>query len=260
MREATILAQSGTVDQRDRILSILRARNRFVGVLRFAVPALGAVVFGGLMLQLFLGSLGDDFGFSNVSIDRNNLVVDTPSYSSMGADGSTYHVQAKSARSALDRTDIIHLSKAELTISRPSGAVITASAEEAVLETSGQEVKVAGVTHIAGSDGMKGSLVGLSADFATETAIGEGAVDITFSNGATLTAASMSYDGASSTWRFSRATLTVQLAAADAEAIDPDPPVGGQSTGRDLPRFTNETPAMTAPQPAGRRPTSEGDP
>ena len=89
-----------------------RGRNRLVGVLRFAVPAFGGVVFGGLMLQLFLASLGEDFGFSNVSIDRDNLVVDTPSYASMGADGSSYQVQAESARSALDRTDIIHLTKA----------------------------------------------------------------------------------------------------------------------------------------------------
>lgn len=204
-----ILAQSGTADQRDRIFSTLRARNRFVGALRFAVPVVGVIAFGGLMLQLFLASLGEDFGFSNISIDRNNLVVDTPSYNSMGADGSSYHVQAESARAALDRTDVIELTGVALTTRRPAGAVITASADHARLETSDQRVTVEGATQIADSNGMKGKLLDIIADFAAETVTGSGAVDITFSNGATLTAASMSYDGKNSTWSFSRATLTV---------------------------------------------------
>ncbi len=255
-----ILAQSGTADQRDRIFSTLHARNRFVGVLRLAVPALGGVVFGGLMLQLFFASLVEDFGFSNVSIDRNNLVVDTPSYSSMGADGSLYRVQAETARSALDRTDIIHLTGARLTISRPSGTVITASAEEAVLETSGQKVKVAGATRIADSEGMKGTVVGIVADFATETAAGDGAVDITFSNGATLTAASMSYDGQTSTWSFSRATLTFQSTPGEAEAIDAEPLGDSQATSQRLPRFTYDAPPILAPEPAGPRPNGQETP
>lgn len=258
--EVNILAQSGTADQRDRIFATLRVRNRLVGVLRFAVPTFGGVVFGGLMLQLFFASLGEDFGFSNVSIDRNNLVVDTPSYASMGADGSSYQVQAESARSALDRTDIIHLTKAKLTISRPGGAVITASAEEALLDTSGQTVRVAGVTRIADSKGTKGTLVGMSANFATETAVGDGAVDITFSNGATLTAASMSYDGTTSTWKFSRATLTLQSTPGETETIDAGPRLDSRSSSQDLPRFTSEKPVVPAPEPAGRRPIAEERP
>lgn len=211
-------AQSGTVDQRSRIFATLGLRNRFVQVLRFAVPAFGIAVLGGLILQLYLASLGEDFGFSNISIDRNKLVVETPSYSSMGADGSSYQVAAESARSALDRTDIIDMTRPVLTITRPQGAVITARADEARLETTGQKVTVDGATRIADSEGMKGTILGLVADFAAEAMVGNGAVDITFANGATLKAASMSYDGRSATWSFSRATLTLKSMPGDAGA------------------------------------------
>lgn len=227
-------------------------------MLRFAVPALGVVVFGGLMLRLFLVNLGDGFGFSNVSIDRNNLVVETPSYTSMGADGSSYQVQAVSARSALGRTDIIQMTEAVLTISKPNGVVITASADEAQLETAGQKVTVEGVTRIADSQGMKGTLVGILADFATETVTGSGAVDLTFSNGATLQAAGMSYDGKSSTWSFTQATLVLQSTpgerAGDAGLFDA-PPVDGA-----LPSISDEGAALPAPTPAGRRPEAGGNP
>lgn len=178
-------------------------------MLRFAVPAFGIVVFGGLMLQLFLVNLGDQFGFSSISIDRDNLVVDNPSYSSTGADGSSYQVKAASARSALGRTDIIELTGAVLTVTRPSGIAITAAADAARLETGSQTVTVDTVTHIADSEGMYGTLAGLSADFGAETVDAGGAVDITFSSGATLQAESLSFDGKRAIWRFTRATLTV---------------------------------------------------
>jgi len=257
------LARSETLDQRSHIFSTLAARNRFVGVLRLAVPAAGVVILGGLVLQLFLASLGDDFGFSNISIDRNNLVVDTPSYSSMGVDGSSYQVEAASAKSALDRTDIIDLTRAVLTITKTGGATITASADAARLETSGQLVTVDGVTRIADSEGMKGTIVGIFANMAAETMVGKGDVDITFSNGTTLRADSMSFDGARSTWSFSRATLTLPSTPGEGEA-GPAATVVSQPAGEvavaDQDEVTNSiavAPAIVAPQPMARRPLAQ---
>ncbi|MHB1103217.1 MAG: hypothetical protein ACYC0C_10690 [Devosia sp.] len=258
----SILARSETLDQRNRIFSTLAARNRFVEVLRFAVPAAGVVIFGGLVLQLFFASLGDDFGFSSISIDRNNLVVDTPSYSSMGADGSSYQVEAASAKSALDRTDIIDLNMVVLTIKKTKGATITARADAARLETTSQLVTVDGVTRIADSKGMKGTIVGIFANMAAETMVGKGGVDITFSNGATLKAASMSYDGASSTWQFARATLTLPSTPGEDEAKRAGAVVS-QSAGQAAEDITGEVtgrPALVAPRPMARRPLAQEKP
>ncbi len=178
-------------------------------MLRFAVPAFGVVVFGGLVLQLFLVNLGDQFGFSSIAVDRTHLVVDTPSYSSMGADGSWYRVEAAAARAALERTNVIELREAVVTVTRPDGSVLSASADTAELETGGQTVTVAGITRLADSEGMRGSVEGLRADFAAEAATGSGPVDVTFPQGARLTADAMSYDAASAIWHFSRATLVL---------------------------------------------------
>lgn len=259
----SILARSETLDQRNRIFSTLAARNRLVGVLRLAVPAAGVIIPGGLVLQLFIAGLGDDFGFSNISIDRNNLVVETPSYSSMGADGSSYQVEAASARSALDHTDIIDLTQAVLTIKKAKGATITARADAARIETTGQLVTVDGVTRIADSKGMKGTIVGIFANMAAETMVGKGDVDITFSNGATLKAASMSYDGATSTWSFTRATLTLPSTPGEGKARKAAAIVNrpsGQVAEEDQEDVTGgiaAAPVLVAPQPMARRPLAQ---
>lgn len=249
------LARSETIEQRSRIFAGLAVRNRVIGVLRFAVPAAGIVIFFGLVLQLFLASLGDEFGFSNISVDRNNLIVDTPSYSSMGADGSSYQVQAASAKSALDRTDIIDLSMAVLTIKKTKGATITASADAARLETTSQLVTVDGATRIADSEGMEGTIVGIFADMAAETMVGKGDVDLTFANGATLKAGSMSYDGAVSTWRFARATLTLPSTPGEDEA---------KKAGAMASKAADPGPELVtrgvAPQPRARRPMAQEKP
>lgn len=240
------LAQSGTVQQRSRIFAALVVRNRIIEVLRYAVPALGIVTSGGFVLQLYLGSLGHDFGFSDISIDRNNLVVDTPSYSSVGVDGSFYRIEAVSARSALDRTDIIDLSQPVLTLRKAEGNAITVEADTARVETTSQQVTVEGITRLSDSVGMNGTIVGFSANLAAETAVGKGPVDITFSNGATLTAASMSYDGASATWRFQRAILTLPSTPGDDQS-------GKEQTDQEAAADRSMAPvAPGAPRPAAR--------
>lgn len=246
------LAPPESIERRDRIFSALAVRNRVVGAMRLAVPAVGIVILGGLVLELFIASLGDDFGFSNVSIDRNNLVVDTPSYSSMGADGSSYQVEAASAKSALDRTDIIDLTGAVLTIKKTMGATIVARADAARIETVGQLVTVEGVTRIADSKGMKGTIVGVFANMEAETMVGQGDVDITFSNGTTLEAAGMAYDGPSSTWRFSRATLTLPSTPGEDKVKEAAAAAGQVPAG--MSAEVTLRPALVAPRPMARRP------
>lgn len=240
------LAQSGTIQQRSRIFAALVARNRVVEALRYAVPALGIVIFGGFALQLYLGSLGHDFGFSDISIDRNNLVVDTPSYSSVGTDGSFYGIEAASARTALDRIDIIDLNLPVLTLRKAEGNAITVKADAARVETTSQKVTVEGITRLSDSTGMSGTIVGISANLAAETMVGEGPVDITFANGATLTAASMSYDGTSATWGFQRAVLTLPSTPGENQSGS------GQSDGQAPAGPAAAPTALGAPRPVAR--------
>jgi hypothetical protein len=77
----------------------------------------------------------EDFGFSNISIDRNNPVVDT-SYSSMGATAAPTS-EVAFARSAPD--DRHHRSHpGDPDHKKSKGATITARADAARIETTGR--------------------------------------------------------------------------------------------------------------------------
>src|ERR1051325_6342177 len=124
-----MLASAQDAGVRARVYAGLEQRNRLVGILRIGLPALGLLVLAGLVLQILVASLLDQFGISNVRIDRENLVVDTPSYSSMTADGTMYSVASQSAQAALGDTDLLHLNKAALTVTKPDGSWLKADAE-----------------------------------------------------------------------------------------------------------------------------------
>lgn len=200
-------ARAETAAQRIRILDGLRRRNRLVGVLRLGVPALGVVVLGGLVLPVMLARLVPDFGFANIAINRDMLVVQDPSYNGMTADGTGYAVAASSARSPIGRTDRIELTDAVLTVRRPASGDMTARAAFAHLATGTQVVQVDGIMHVAEEGGAHGTLQDVTASLAEEMLWAAGAVELAFANGATLESDAMTYDGAARTWTFEGATL-----------------------------------------------------
>ena len=214
------LARTETAEQRAAIFAALHRRNRLVRVLRIGLPAIGVVILLGLMLQIYVGSLMPDLGFANVTIDRENLVVEAPVYAGTGTDGTTYAVSAASARTAFGRFDVIGLTDAVFTMVQGRDATrFTARAAAARLQMTDQTVVVDGTAHVEGSDGMHGTLLDATLDVDAETLQSAGAVDLTFSTGANIKAANMHYDGTTRRWRFERAV--VDLPATPGEAAAP---------------------------------------
>jgi lipopolysaccharide export system protein LptC len=203
----SIAARTETAEQRAAIYARLEQRNRLVGILRFGLPTIGGIILAGLLVQLYIGSLVPDFGFANIAIDRDNLVVETPSYSGVGADGTVYTVGARSARAAIGDTDLIHLTGASFNLRQPSGASFSAEAEAARLRLSEQTVTVDGKTNVVGSNGMTGTVEAAEVKVATEQMRSTGPADLTFAGGSTLHARTMSYDGKAQVWRFNDVTL-----------------------------------------------------
>ncbi|HEY9010878.1 MAG TPA: hypothetical protein VIN06_07650 [Devosia sp.] len=204
-----MLASAQDAEQRSRIYEGLMQRNRLVAMLRIGLPVLGIVVLLGLVLQIFIASLLDQFGIANISIDRDNLVVETPSYSSMTADGTQYAVASKGARASLGDTDLLHLTGAELTVTKPSGMWIKASADEAEMRLSTQSVYVPQAMEIGDSRGTEGTIYGVHADMSSENMVSDGAARIRYHNGTTLDAESMAYDAKRQVWQFNQVTLIV---------------------------------------------------
>jgi len=200
-------ARTETAEQRSAIYASLTNRNRLVSVLRFGLPAIGAIILAGLAVQLYIGSLVPDFGFANISLDRDNLVVDTPSYSGVGAGGTLYRVEAASARAALGNTDLIHMNGARFSMTQPGGTAFIADADTAQLHLSAQRVSVTGETRISGDSGLSGTIVDARINIEAQSLVSDGPANLVFSNGTTLTADTMAYEAETEVWTFNGVTL-----------------------------------------------------
>ncbi|MBK8084944.1 MAG: hypothetical protein IPK28_14595 [Devosia sp.] len=206
-----MLAPAATTDDgRDRLYRGLVRRNRVVAALRIGVPALGAAVLAVLVVQIAIDNLRDQFGFSNLRIDRDHLVIDTPALNSVGSDGTLYALTAADARVAISAAEMIELTDAAFTMTPPLvGPSYTALAAVARLDTRAQQLFVDDDMRISGSDGMTGTLTGVFADFIVNAMRAAGPVALTLADGSTVEAESMTYDGRSQLFSFRKATVTL---------------------------------------------------
>jgi hypothetical protein len=215
------IVRTDTAEQRSAIYATLTQRNRLVGILRIGVPAVGVVLILGLLLQIWIANLVPDFGFANVTIDRDNLVVEAPAYEGTGVDGSRYAMSAESARAAIGNPDLINLTGAAFTLFQIDGNAFNARAEKASLRISDQLVIADGPTRVEGDSGVSGTVDDATVDILGERLVA-GQADLSFAGGTTLKADTMSYDGKSKTWTFSNATLRFNTTPG-AAAYSPEP-------------------------------------
>jgi lipopolysaccharide export system protein LptC len=197
----SIDAGTDTAEKRRAIYASLTARNRVVAILRIGLPALGALIFAGLVLQLYFGSMVPDFGFANVRIDRENLVFEAPSYAGTGSDGTAYELAAESARAGLSNADIVHLRGASVSMRKPDGSAFAAFAPTAQLSIASQVVTVGGM-ELSSNGGLSGTLGEAVIDVLHETLTAPGGAELIFGDGTGLRADAMTYDGATGMWTF----------------------------------------------------------
>ena len=203
-------AAAGGYENRSALYRRLMRRNRVVGLLRLVVPAGGvllALLFG---VQIYIGGLARDFSVGGISIDRDNLVVATPRYNGVTADGGRYAVVADTARVAIADAELIELDAPRMSLMRSLGAAeMTAEAARARFHATRQHIDIPGLTHVADAAGMNGTLTDAEVDFVGQTLDSRGPVSITLASGLIVEGASLSYDGSAGTWAFERATVTL---------------------------------------------------
>lgn len=212
-----IAARTDTAEQRSAIYARLTHRNRLVAVLRIGLPIIGGIILVGFVLRLYLGSLVPDFGFANVTIDRDNLVVEAPSYGSVSEDGTVYQLGAAKARAAIGDTDLIYLTGANFSLEQPGGDTFAAVAENAQLRLSEQLVVVEGATDITSSSGITGRIQDAEVEIGAERVRKAGEADLTFSDGTRLQAATMSFEGKKQLWHFTGVTLSIGQTPGEAD-------------------------------------------
>ena len=90
-------ARAETSEQRLSIYRGLVARNRLISLLRLALPVAGLAAFGWFAVHILLASLGGAFSIGSISFSGGSVIVDTPSYSGIMANGNVYKVSAEAA-------------------------------------------------------------------------------------------------------------------------------------------------------------------
>lgn len=203
-------ARADTAEHRTALYRRFSARNRWIGVLRIAVPVGAALAMMVPVAQVLIASLRVDFSIGRLGITRDALVIDAPDYSGVAANGIAYRVMAGSARAGLTSLGRIGLSDAQLQLRRLDGVELFANAVEADLDTGDQVVIVPGTARVGDSTGADGSMERVRFNWDTMILEAEGPVDFTFGDGSHLAAQTLHYDANSQVWTFRKATLTVR--------------------------------------------------
>ena len=201
-------AQTLTDPARRRQLhkSLLR-RNRFIDLLRLLVPALGVIILVGLLVQIYIAKVRQDFGVSNIRLEQDRLLIDTPRYEGVTENGTSYSVVAKTASTQLTQSDIIRLDTVTLDVTRPDGVSFSARAEMAYYDLLGQTVEVPGEAMVVDSRNTHALLRNSFVDWGAQTVDARGGADITFTDGTTLLAQTLIMYGDDGRWDMTGVTL-----------------------------------------------------
>lgn len=195
--------------QRLAIYRGLQARNRIVAILRIGVPVLGIIALSILLLQIYISSTKSRFGISQIVISSESVTVETPEYSGVLDDGTSYRVSATQAQAAVDATDRIALTDATMTMERLDGVIINVEAPAAVLDTTTQLVEIADLAHVRNSLGTTAVISDSIFDYAAQRLTGRGPVSIDYADGTHIEAEGLLYDATTLVWTFTRATVTL---------------------------------------------------
>lgn len=197
------------IDDRAALYARLSRRNRLVGLLRWLVPAGGVLVFVALLAMIVIDNLGQRFGYSNIRIDRDKLVVETPRLTSTGDDGTLYALSARAAKVAPTQNDLIDMEDAVFTMTPPEGAAMQAEAAAAQFQTNDQLLNVPGIAYVTSSEGLDGTLEGVFADLMNWKMAASGNVDITMPGGSRIVSDGMTYDREAGIYTFKNAKVTL---------------------------------------------------
>lgn len=206
MAAAQILNDSA---RRERVYRSLGRRNRFIGVLRWGLPAIGLLVLGALVMQIVIANIANSFQIDNVRIARDRLIIDAPAYAGVMGNGTKYEIVAEAASTPLAGNDVIDLERANVELIRTDGYVINATANNAQFSLSRQIVDVKEEMIIVDDDGMQAQLLNSTIDWTKQTLVAKDNVHVVFKDGTILSAASLTFNAETQTWDFGLAKLTV---------------------------------------------------
>ncbi len=202
-------ARAETTEQRSAVYRALVGRNRTITVLRLVVPALGILAFAWFAIHIFLASFVGQFNIGNIRFAGGTVIVDTPSYSGVMADGDIYKVGAEAANTAVTNLDVINLTNASLLLTKPGGTKMMATAGAGSFDTVTQVMTVPATAEMSDSSGNKGVMNQVVVNLPEQTLKAGGHVHITTPDGMVIDGQGLDYVAKTSVWTFGRTTVTL---------------------------------------------------
>lgn len=184
-------------------------RNRLIGMLRIGVPVFGIAVLGVLVAEIIVANMARGISAGGIRISREAVVIDTPEYVGVMANGTRYRISAAAAASAFEDPERVELTSAQVDLMRPDGSSARIAAANAVFSMASQTVDIAGETAISDSRGMEATLSNSSIDWPAQMLFTEDRVEVRFTDGSMLSATSLRYDAGRGIWDFRLVKLTI---------------------------------------------------
>jgi hypothetical protein len=187
----------------------LEQRNRIVGVLRLAVPLVGLLVLLALLIQIYLSSFGDRFSIGQITVTPDNVSVEAPEYAGILSNGTTYRVNAATAKASPGQTNLISLTNAGLTMTKADGVMVNVNADFAVLDTTAETVTIKDLAYVEDSTGTSGIIADSVFNYSDQTLVGQGQVSLEYADGTTLDGEGIAYNLEQANWTFTGANVTL---------------------------------------------------
>lgn len=199
----------------------LDRHNRRIGILRWAVPALGIAIAALPLFEAVAGRVAEALPALGVWLQSDTLVVAGPRFEGRTAQGVAYVMIAERAETRAGDLDTVDLYG--LSVDMADGPAYTAHAasDYAIWTMDGETLFSDRTVEVSDSTGANGVLEGVLIDWPARRITSEGPVDFTFANGTALNAGTMVHDIDAGLWHFTGVHLEM-IPGADAGA-DRDP-------------------------------------
>jgi len=151
--------------QRRRIVAISAHYSRFVGIMKFLLPATAAAIAAMVVAWPYLNGRDEEFrlSFADIGVDDNNdFYMNNARYFASDQRDQPYTVTADSVVQAVDNSDIVHFTAPKADIMLQDGVWLALTAERGTLVRSTQQLELRGLVNVFSDEGY---------EFRTERAI-----------------------------------------------------------------------------------------
>lgn len=196
-------------------------RNAAIGVLRYAVPVIGAVLLAIPVAQVAISAITEVIPIEGVRLENDTLVIDAPRFEGRTATGTVYAMDAERAETRIGDLDIADLYG--LAVDLEGVGDYRARAEFSAAQwTMSREILTSNEdVHVSDSTGARGVLAGVEVDWPAQVITSDGPVRFDFETGAELDARTMVHDMDGAWWRFTDVSLDMVPQPDEGEERDP---------------------------------------